>query len=217
MESEKNLTYPRIYYLHTDLLFSLFLFIFLLNLLHDKFIFLIGKFDVGSRCMDKLDFCLIPFVYLFWMTFSILSLALFLALYFPTIVTKALQNTAIWIALTCIHLILFTLSALYRLVQIRPIQFILNLFQQSSVIYTILSWPRFCYSKIIIKEKRRYLWEILKNPVPPYGPKSDKRVVTLWQQGGIYHLMRNKIVCLNQNMECKRTSTKRYVMILMKH
>ena len=49
MESEKNLTYPRIYYPHTDLLFSLYLFIFLLNFLHDKFGFLIGKFDVGSE------------------------------------------------------------------------------------------------------------------------------------------------------------------------
>ena len=81
---------------------------------------------MGSICMDKLDFCLIPFVYLFRMTFSILLLALFLALYFTTIVTKALQNTAIWIGLICIHLILFTLSALYCLVQLQPIQFTLN-------------------------------------------------------------------------------------------
>ena len=44
--------------------------------------------------MYKLDFCLVPFFYLFRMNFSILSLALFLALYFPKIVTKALHNTA---------------------------------------------------------------------------------------------------------------------------
>ena len=128
--------------------------------------------DVGSRCMDKLYFCLIPFVYLFQMTFSILSLALFLALNFPTIVRKALQNAALWIALICIHLILFTLSALYYLVQIQPIQFTLNFVQQSSVVYTILFWPIFYYSIIKTKDKRRSLWEILNNPVPPNGPKS---------------------------------------------
>ena len=132
--------------------------------------------------MDKLDFFLIPFVYLFRMTFSILSLALLLALYFPTIVTKALQNTAIWIALIRIHLILFTLSALYRLVKIRPIQFTLNFVQQFSVVYTILYWPRFYYSIIKTKEKRRSFWEILKNPVSPNCLKAEKIVVTIWQQ-----------------------------------
>ena len=149
--------------------------------------------DVGSRCMDKLDFCLIPFVYLFRMNFGILSLALFLSLHFPTIVRKALQNTSRWIALICIHLILFTLSALYRLLNIRPIQFILNFFQQSSMVYTIFFWPIFYYSIIKTKEKRRSLWEILKNPEPPNGPKSDKRVVTLCQLGGADHLMRKKL------------------------
>ena len=136
---------------------------------------------MGSIRMDELDFCLIPFVYLFRITFSILSLALFLALHFPTIVRKALQNAARWIALICIHLILFTLSALYRLVRIQPIQFTLNFVQQYSVVYTILFWPRLYYSIIKTKENRRYLWEILKNPVPPNEPKSDKRVVTVWQ------------------------------------
>ena len=152
--------------------------------------------------MDKLDFCLIPFVYLFWMTFSILSLALSLALYFPKMFTKALQNTAILISLICIHLILFTLSTLYRLVQIQPIQLTMNLVQKSSVVYTILFWPIFYYSIIKTKEKHRSLWEILKNPVPPNGPKSDKIVVTVWQQVGTDHFMRNKIVCLNQNIHC---------------
>ena len=153
---------------------------------------------MGSRRMDKLDFFLVQFVYLFRMTFSILSLAIFLALHFPTIGRKALQNAAQWIALICIHLILFKLSALYRLVQIRQIQFTLNFVQQSSVVYTILFWPRFYYSIIETKGKRRYLWEILKNPVPPNGPKADKRVVTVWQQGGTDHLIRNKIECLNK-------------------
>ena len=48
---------------------------------------------LGTRFMDKVDFCLIPIVYLFRMTFSLLSLAFFLAIYFPTIVTKVLKNT----------------------------------------------------------------------------------------------------------------------------
>ena len=50
MESDKNLTYPCIYYPHLDLLFSLLIFIFFLNFLHDKLSFIIGKFDVGSEC-----------------------------------------------------------------------------------------------------------------------------------------------------------------------
>ena len=41
MESDRNLTYPCVYYPHPDLRFSLFLVIFSLNLLHDKFSFLI--------------------------------------------------------------------------------------------------------------------------------------------------------------------------------
>ena len=63
-------------------------------------------------------------------------------------------------------------------------------------------WKRFYYSIIKTKEKRRSLWEILNNPEPPYGPKADKNVMTLWQLGGADHLMRNKIVCLNQNIHC---------------
>ena len=47
MESDRNLTNPCVYYPHRDLLFSLFLVIFSFNLLHDKFSFLIGEFDVG--------------------------------------------------------------------------------------------------------------------------------------------------------------------------
>ena len=47
MESDINLTYPRVYYPHPDLLLSLFLVIFSFNDLHDKFIFIIGEFDVG--------------------------------------------------------------------------------------------------------------------------------------------------------------------------
>ena len=49
MESDRNLTYPCVYYPHPDLLFSLFLVIFSFNLLHDKLSFLIGEFDVGCE------------------------------------------------------------------------------------------------------------------------------------------------------------------------
>ena len=38
--------------------------------------------------------------------------------------------------------------------------------------------------------------------MPPNVPKADKRIVTVWQQGETNHLMRNKIVCLNQNIHC---------------
>ena len=82
------------------------------------------------------------------------------------------------------------------------IHFTPNFVQQSPVFYTILISPRVYYSIIKTKEKRGSLWEILKNPVPPNGPKSDKRVVTVWQQAGKDHFMHNKIVCLNKNMHC---------------
>ena len=49
MESDKNLTYPCVYYPHPDLLFSLFDFIFFLNLIYGKFSFLVGNFDVGGQ------------------------------------------------------------------------------------------------------------------------------------------------------------------------
>ena len=49
MESDRNLTYPCVYYPHPDLLFSLFLVIFSFNLLNYKFCFLIGEFDVGCE------------------------------------------------------------------------------------------------------------------------------------------------------------------------
>ena len=126
---------------------------------------------------------------------------------------------------TC-DLILFTVPELYCLVQIRPIQFTLNYVQESSMVYTIFFWSRFYYSIIKIKEKCRSLWEILKNPVSPNGPKSDKTVVTVWQQGGPDHLMRNKLyayikICTVtptiRYKERTRTSTKRHVRILMKH
>ena len=113
--------------------------------------------------MDKLDFCLIPFVYLFQMTFTLLSLALFLATYFPTYVMKALKNIVIWIAMICIHVFLLTLSALHRLVQIKLIQFILNFVLQSSVVRAALFWPSFYHSILKPKENRRSLWEMLKN------------------------------------------------------
>jgi hypothetical protein len=42
----------------------------------------------------------------------------------------------------------------------------------------------------------------LKNPVPPEGPKANKRVVTVWHPGRASSRINNKIVCLNQNMCC---------------
>ena len=152
--------------------------------------------------MDKLDCCLIPFVYLIRMTLSLLSLLVFFTRNFPTHVRDAVTNTTKWIAIICIHLILFSLSATHRIVQFGPIQFTLNLLIQSPVVQTILFWPRFYYSIMKPKENRRTLWQILRNPVPVTGPKAAKRIFTVWQPGGTNNLIRNKIVCLNQNMHC---------------
>ena len=83
--------------------------------------------------------------------------------------------------------------------QLRPIQFTLNFVQHTAVVCTIFFWP-ICYCSILKpKEKRRSLWEVLKNPDPPDGPKASKLIVTIWQPRVKTHLTRNKIVCLNQN------------------
>ena len=134
--------------------------------------------------MDKLDLCLLPLACMIRMTFFLM----FLAKSLPSIVLRTTTNTLSWIALLCIHPILFVLSGLHTIVQIRAIQFVLNYVQQFTPMRILLFWPRFYYSILKPKENRRSLWQMLENPVPSTGPKA----------GGIS----TRIICLNKNKCC---------------
>ena len=65
------------------------------------------------------------------------------------------------------------------------IQFSLNFIQQSSLVKQSLFWPRFYRSILRPKEN---CWKILRNHVPPTGPKVNR--------------IGNNISCLNQNKCC---------------
>ena len=58
--------------------------------------------------MDKLDLCLIPFIYLFRTTLIILSAFTFIA-HTPSIIGIELKNTLTWMTISGTTLILFAL------------------------------------------------------------------------------------------------------------
>ena len=134
--------------------------------------------------MDKLDLCLLPLTCVIRMTLFII----FFALSFTSMIFNATRNTLSWIAMICIHFLLFTLSGLHTIVHIRMIKFSLNYIQQSTLVRLVLFYPRFYYSILKPKENRRSLWQMLRNPVPPTGPKLNR--------------VNDTIICLNQNKCC---------------
>ena len=137
--------------------------------------------------MDKFYICLIPLVYLFRMTLTIISLAIYLVPT-PSKIGSALRNDIIWIVYIIIHFIIFVLKKLHTLIQIHTIQFALNMLFQSTLACTCLFWPRFYYS-LLNKRNGRSIWDIITNPVPPKGSKKATRTS-------------NHIVCLKRNLYC---------------
>ena len=109
--------------------------------------------NLGDRLMDKLDLCLLPITCTIRMTLLLVPMIAYFAIALPTNVIRALQNSFSWIAITCIHLILFTLSGLHAIVQIGILRFSLNVLQQSPMVRIALFWPRFYYSILKPKEK----------------------------------------------------------------
>ena len=135
--------------------------------------------------MNKLYICLIPLIYLFRMTLTLLS---FSRVFVPTPLKlgSALNNGLTWISLISIHLIIFVLKQLHSLVTIKLIQLLLNVLPQTTIARICLYWPRF-FNSLLYKNNGHYIWNIITNPVPPPGsPKATRQS--------------NCIVCLNKNL-----------------
>ena len=148
---------------------------------------IIGPEHTGCRPMDKLDLVLIPLLYLFWMTSTLISVAINLM---PTSskVSTAIRNAITWTTIISLHMILFVLSALHRLNQIPIIKIPLNMMEQSIIGRACLFWTKFYYCLFKPDNNRRTIWEIITSPVPPDGRKSSKQS--------------NRIPCLNATFSC---------------
>ena len=83
----------------------------------DAFAKILGPEHTGSKFMDRLNFCLIAFVFFLQMTLTILSVAMFLVKN-PSTIGIALVNGAKWTAIFCLYPIIFALSELHSLIQI---------------------------------------------------------------------------------------------------
>ena len=137
--------------------------------------------------MDKLDLVLIPLLYLFRMTLTLISVAMN---FMPNTskVWTAIRNAITWTDIISIHLIIFVLSALHRLTKIPIIQIPLNMMEQSFIVCACLFWPKFYYCIFKPNNNRRKIWEIIASPVPPDGRKFIKQS--------------NRIPCLNSTFSC---------------
>ena len=123
--------------------------------------------------MDKLDFVLIPLLYLFQMALTLISVAIkFMPT--PSKVWTAIRNNITWTAIISLHVILFVLSALHRLTQIPILQIPLNMMEQSIIGRACLFWPKFYYCLFKPYKNRLTIWEIITSPVPPDGRKASK-------------------------------------------
>ena len=71
--------------------------------------------------MDKLDLVLIPLLYLFHITLTLISVAIKL-MPTPSKFWTEIRNAITWTAIISLHMILFVISALHRLTQIPIIQ-----------------------------------------------------------------------------------------------
>ena len=135
--------------------------------------------------MDKFDICLIPLVYLFRMTLTIISLATFLVPT-PSKIGSALRNGITWIFYNIIHFIIFVHKKLHTLIHIHTIQYVLNVLFESTLALTCLFWPQFYYN-LLNKGNERSIWDIITNPVTPKNSKKSTRPS-------------NHIVCLNKKL-----------------
>ena len=63
---------------------------------------------MGSRSMDKLDFCLIPFIYLLRLIVTILFVST-LFVHTPSKIERTLKNSLTWADMCILRLIIFSL------------------------------------------------------------------------------------------------------------
>ena len=137
--------------------------------------------------MDKLDFCLIPLIYLFRKTLTLLYFYIVLVPT-PLKLRSTIKNGLTWIALISSHLILFVLKWHDSLVTIKLTQCLLNMLLQTTIACICLYWPQFYYS-LLYKKSGSSIRNIINNPDPPPGiPKST--------------IPSNCIVWLNKNLYC---------------
>ena len=137
--------------------------------------------------MDKLDLVLIPLLYLFRMTLTLIYVAMNFMLT-PSKVWTEIRNAITWTAIISLHLILFVPSALHRLTQIPIIQVLLNMTEQSFIVRACLFWPKFYYCLFKPNKNIRTIREIITSPVLPDGRKASKKS--------------NRIPCLNTTFSC---------------
>ena len=119
------------------------------------------------------------------MTITTLDFAISLLPTLPQIV-RVPRDTLTWITVFGIHFALCVLKLVHNIVQIRSIQFILNMLLQTTLARICLFWPRFYYS-LLYKKRGQTIWDIITNPVPPDGKKVGGPI---------------KMVCLNENIYC---------------
>ena len=99
--------------------------------------------------MDKLDLVLIPLLYMFQMTLTLISVAIkFIPT--PSKVGTEIRNATTWTAIISLHMILFVLSDLHRLTQITIIQIPLNMMEQLIIARTCL----FCKFSITVSSNQ---------------------------------------------------------------
>ena len=135
---------------------------------------------MGSRLMDKIDFCLIPFIYLFQLTLTILNVATFFVPT-PSTIGRALKNILTWTTIFSLHLILFILSVLHSFVQIIIINIPLNTVHQLSIVHYYLYRKQYYLSLFKHNSNISLFWKILTNPVLLEGvTKSHKPSILLF-------------------------------------
>lgn len=132
--------------------------------------------------MDKLDLFLIPLVYLFRMTLTLISLAIFLCPT-PSSMGQTVVNGYQWLQILCIHPLRFALRWVHFLIGVPY-----NLVMQSSILRIITFWPKFYWSLFKPKPDRQSIWNILTNPEPLEGTKTKN--------------VSNRMICLKDTYYC---------------
>ena len=136
----------------------------------------------GNKFIDKLDFCLIPFIYLFRKTLIILSAFTFIV-HIPSIIGREFKNTLTWMLISGMHLILIMMSGLHILIQV-PLSMMLQLPLSCAILFC----TGFYYSLFKYKEGRHSLWSIVTNPFGACHRRPVRKS--------------NQITCLNVRYYC---------------
>ena len=130
----------------------------------------LGPKQPGSRHMDKIDLILFPFVYLFWMTLTVLSLAILITSSLSQI-GNSVEPTSIWIVIFIYQILL---SAIYHLHCI--LYFTFNILQTQWLALALWSW--LFWHLFGPSSSGQTIWQILTNAngictSPPLDPNQE--------------------------------------------